>query len=397
MGLTDSQRLAQDKTRVANATRPIPNVQLSDDFIVDDEASIVFRKRVELLNALTESQRHQELYFDTLVDSAILAANQVQDIQAEIAKQGAKVSGGDIFFDVLISLTLSSTIAGAILKRATSSILSRVLRTRLAFYNLPKSAVGQAAQDRIASSIVASSRKVKLTSDFLTKQKDTITNLYSDRVTEVVDDAQKLLLTAAKTAGKKKRKTVKLPQTDSPSVAIMDMAMNFARRQKTMNNIVFDALMNFINSTNVSNKLLAVLIAEFQSHIEPIHEDFDLSALRKQYKLYYEACIWTQIINWDKFGVDIVRNPSDEATISGIPPAFTQYAIHRFLVPIKSNQPIGEFKTFFEDAQGNQTVAVAKLMRYLVRIRDEVAKLSNALDTPGLQVGQYADDFIDLD
>ena len=269
-------------------------------------------ERIVLL--MRESAAVQEARSDILLDAAVLAAEQVQDVRLNVLETPAEVSGWEIWTEIAIGFLIDSKLPGKIVSSLTRKIVGKAVKTNTLFFALPKSESGETLAYAAKNLFKGSGRnvlrhglpaiKVPGLSD-----KDAL-SLYHASIQLFVTEGSKTyedILNAAVKAANAKRKAPTprqndpLPVSDSASVAILSAAQDYARASRLGIRIRHAALETYVRRGAQPPDLALVAETVGWDGLDDKEQQSELQSLaaaRDKYRLLLEALIWARLYDF---------------------------------------------------------------------------------------------------
>ena len=135
-------------------------------------------ERTELLQLISASKNSQLAGITVLRDAAVLAVEQVQDVRLYFLENPSTVRTiEDEIFEFMVGFAISIVTKTSPVGAIVASILTSLLRTRLAFSILPKSSTGM-----MVASIAYQKVDPKFLKDFLNRRDVDVRKLYRNDV-----------------------------------------------------------------------------------------------------------------------------------------------------------------------------------------------------------------------
>jgi hypothetical protein len=301
-------------------------------------------EKLALLQMLTHGHAQADAYIDTIGDAAALAANQVQDVRLEYLEKGPTVTAADVVLELLLATALQY-VGGTVVEVATRAAMNRILASRRALLLVT-------SRTELGDKVAATYRAAKLeqfvetgpgaASQFrslmaegdaalrstLLREGDAEV-IYTDTPFRIADHATKIVFHAGRQVPQRPISYTRLSPLDSPGVAVLDNASLFVVRQKTFNKILFDGVAQIVLLDLLSQEEVLLLVKELEVYVLGLHGSQPLSDIKQHYKLFFEACIWSRILD-------------PPPPLRGVPPVFevgdrgkelTEYLLARIVDP----------------------------------------------------------------
>ena len=299
------------------------------------------------------------------VDSALLAVEQVQDKRIELLEHPPEkeVTIYDVFFDMVFLYCWQAKVVEPIIKKATKSIVSQLLKRRAIYNMLPRSEIGA---DIIGNSIRESNSKqiidLIIRDHVLKDEKFTSKEfeMFSNEVVDFVKKAPDNVLSAGKKGYdqyKKIKQAKPLGYSDTPSVAVLNAAQSYMRNHRLALKIHQTEIIKLLRAIQIEKVPLTKDVLNQFLLFFKWDEIKDYEGIREKYKLIFEGVIWSQLYHW-KYGKG---NFVNQDQINNVPDKLREYFYERFR-PILINDPrIGPYdkqsksiknqklKLFFDD------------------------------------------------
>jgi hypothetical protein len=306
--------------------------------------------------------------FHTLMDSVILAAEQVQDKRLEMLEQGPEVSAWEVFWDFALVFILESPLAGKVLHYFTKGMYIRRLR------------VNALAKAKILKKMRTYSRITKswhLFKDTLPRE---LKNLHR-QMKELADangyekGPYPYLVALAKsvkeTYGDIARPEPALAPSDTPGVSIIDLAQTYLSRQRLSIQIELCSFEYWLRSKEISPEEIFELI-----HQDPVVLNgrvVSRQEMKEYFKRVFELLIWTLMLYQRPFTGKYVTSPRQAFTLKDyVQPSLIKYWLKRFIDP-ESGKPFSETPALNRpDGKPDLEMAIGKMGNYMW----EIAKLA---------------------
>lgn len=343
----------------------------------------------ELLRRIAKSRRRQEVYLQTIGDSVLLAAQQVQDKRLELLEQEPEITGTEVFFDIMLAVVFSSAVSGKLLKSFAKKLLDPIARTPLAFKILPKTERGLKFFNEIAGSQLGKVGTKEVTKEFL--EKADLSGLYKNVVFEVAETAANSI----RQIPKKFQKTVEqapLIVGDSAGVGIMNLVQIFVRDKIASINLSHDylkiAVQEGVMDDDATNELLQFLDGNIKETIK--EENYSLGAIKGKFMLFYESCIWLMLIE-PTYGKEISGNfvRIVDGTGKDVDERLIKYWVNRFF------HPESEFESFKQYADRVVSVktntmprAKQELANFFEKLSKEIKGVKESVESAAREGGQ---------
>ncbi|MBN1596384.1 hypothetical protein JW933_10700 [candidate division FCPU426 bacterium] len=334
--------------------------QLKDQVKTSTQSSAAnIEASVAVLRQLAAEQM-EDMY--TLMDSATLAAEQVQDKRLEILEQGPEVSAWEIFWDFSLTFILESPLAGKILHMFTKHLFIRRIRAH-AF-----------VKARLIKSIHPKNR------EFF---KYLVADLKSDlkkmhRYMKILGDANGYergpypYLVALGKAVKETYEDLSRPSpvfeaSDTPGVSILDMAQTYLSRQRLSIQLELANLEYDLRTGGISPEKVAELAEQ-----EPLQLQGRIVSrqeMKDYLKRVFELLIWTMMLYQRPLTGKYVTTPRQAFTLKGyVQPSLINYWLKRFLNP-DTGQPFSETPAIKRpDGKMDLEMATGELGKYMWNI-----------------------------
>jgi hypothetical protein len=356
-------------------------------------------EKLALLKMVTHAHAQADAYFEMIGAAAALAANQVRDVRLEHLEKGASVSAADVVVELLLAVALQYVGASAV-AAITKSVMTRVLTTRRALLLVgARTEVGDqvAATYRAANFLtftevnpVRRQRMQELLQDVKIDVNTILRvggpkELYSDIPFEIADKATTVVFHAARQVPQRPPRYTRLSPRDSPGVAVLDNVALFVTRQKVFNRIVFDELAHTVLLDLLGRDDALMLIRHLGAYSTSLYGSESLPEIKQRYKLFFEACIWAQILY-------------PPPPLARVPPILdigkrgadlTAYLLAR-IVNQDTGQPFGELVRGIPpsvrrrpDEATNEFFVLQSLLDYFKELRETTAQLELRLPPAG--------------
>jgi len=252
----------------------------------------------DLRSLIAKSQRQQELYLATIADAVLLAAEQVQDKRLDLLEQGAEVSASGLLIDFLFSLAFS--FGSNLMKDGLANIITKVIRQRRlsAFRRGRKIIFGKTTYDDIvAASGITRIRELPKSLEFA----GTDYQLFREFAKETLGlglEKTKEKLKEAATKGTTVARPDQETGGDTPGVGLMDVVLSFVHQQQAAIDLSHDILDFQVTGGQLDDKTSQELLKFLDSSLETQKSASgfgDLSELKEQMKLFFEASIWATL------------------------------------------------------------------------------------------------------
>ncbi len=322
-----------------------------------------------------------------LVDGAILAAEQVQDKRLDLLEQGPELTVSEVLFDVFLTMALESSIAGKVLAGITKKLLKPALSSVRVFSVLPKFALSERGRDlkwlsqtmKVWGGKQVARNTIK---KFLTPSNELTIAQYNRTLQVLYQGGSNVEqnLTAIAKGGKAGAQQLLfhgrnpppvLSFGDSVSVLILSAAQIYASQQRL-------AIFLSYSTFEMWLRLDLVEIEDMEMICKSEITDEELTSintLRDQYKLLYEAVIWTKLFGLD---TDLSKVIVNQGKLRGVPNEHLKYWLKRFVNPKTGKQ--------FSQGSGNQTANVVDLLNYFISIAKTFGKAKRSTGDDGIQL-----------
>jgi hypothetical protein len=354
-------------------------------FVKPDDGKVVQRRsEAEIEETLLRVRQYAFLQVErtqAFVDGAILAAEQVQDKRLDLLEQGPELTVTEVIFDILLTIALESTIAGKVLAGITKKLLKTALSSVRVFSVLPKFALSERGQNIKWLSQLMKVRGGKQVArntikKFLTPSNE-LTIAQYNRTLQVLyqggSNVEQNLAAVAKGA----KASYPLTQSriltvgDSVSVSILSAAQVYACQQRLAIFLSHSTFEMWLRLDLVDIEDMEMLC---KSEITD-EEATSINTLRDQYKLLFEAAIWTKLFGLDTDETKVLVNQGE---LFGVPNKHLNYWLDRFINPQTGKQ--------FSQGSGNQTNKVTELKKYFINIAETYKKVKKSIGDDGIQL-----------
>jgi hypothetical protein len=356
--------------------------------------------RALFVEQVRQSAAVQEARADVLLEGAMLAAEQVQDVRIAVLEEPTEMTATEFWVEVALTVIIESNLASKLLAATTKKIFTPVVRSNALFLLLPKSAQGRelAAAGKVFEEVAGSGRSVlrdgiaKLPG---TASKDSL-KLYHAAIQQLVTASSQVDL--AKTAVKvtnqvaraknRPRANRPLAASDSAGVAVLHGALEYASATRLGIRFALAGLERAVWTATRFDDLAAVgVVVDWEDLTDPQErETFSqgLAVLRKETARFLEALIWGRMYGF----ADAQRQPGVTSN-----PAIGSDATAPFTGVKKPLQTYWRDR-FQADADAyavtlGQTVVPAPVAD-AVRLRTYFGAVSAAVNKAGLDLGRQA-------
>jgi hypothetical protein len=339
-----------------------------------------------LVLLIRQSAAVQEARADVLLDGAVLAAEQVQDVRLNVLETPAQVSGWSIWAEVALTFLLESNIPGKVLSELSRRIVGQLVKTNTVFLALPKSISGrELAATAKALSGGSMSRVLQQGLPVLKlpglSSKDAL-KLYHSSIQLFVtkgSDGYTEFLNAAIKAANEKRKAPKpstadpIPVSDSAAVEVLSAAQDYARASRLGIRFRHAALESYVRRGAEPNSL--AIVAEAVGW-DPLTDEgkeremLSLTAARNKYRLLLEALIWSRMYDFREAPPSQTSNPmilQNQDSFQGISDELQQYWRGRF------QEAADQYAAIQGKTVSDKTLSL-QLRRYFAAISYEVTR-----------------------
>ncbi|HXG95494.1 MAG TPA: hypothetical protein VNJ06_00120 [Gemmatimonadales bacterium] len=279
----------------------------------------------------------------TIMDGAILAAEQVQDKRLELLEQGPEVSGFDVFIDFALTFILESPLAGKIFQTITTKML------------LPRVRANQVAQAK-ALRVLALKPGARLPGGFLAVPERIVASQLAKRVKDLHKFERLLIETgseegpypymvafakAMKQAGEKERRPAPLLEpSDTPGVAILDLAQQHLSKERLAIQIEHSMFELWVRTGQMSVEEARNTVQ--RESIEASGKLFSLAEIKDRFKRHFELLIWTFLLYERPLTGKAITTPRQTFTLTGyVQPSLIAYWMKRFIDP-DTERPFSE-------------------------------------------------------
>jgi hypothetical protein len=304
-------------------------------------------ERIALL--IRQSAAVQEARCDILLDAAVLAAEQVQDVRLNVIETPAEISGWEIWTEIAIGFLIDSKLPGKALSALTRKVVGQAVKTNTLFFALPKSEEGRELAFYAKNVFRDSARSVLRSGLPALKlpglsDKDGL-NLYHAALRLFVSEGSKTyedLLNAAVKAANAKRKAPKpqqndpIPVSDSAGVAILSAAQDYARASRLGIRVRHAALEAYVRRGAQPTDLALVVETVSWDGLDDAEQKGELQSLtvaRDKYRLLLEGLIWARLYDFREAPPSSASNPPilvNKDTFDGPKDRLQQYWRGRF-------------------------------------------------------------------
>jgi hypothetical protein len=259
-----------------------------------------------LVSGIRVSEAMQLERIQAVVDGAILAVEQVQDVRLDVLETPAEATVSDLVFDMLVGLCFMGV--GAALAPITKSIAKELVQVASWYGRMPDKFLGKTLRSiaRMASTDFAE----KYGYGDIDPAKFATYNAYVRKVLRksAVEKAEKGLEKGVDFAKDKVKEGAKtggsmhaggeedgLAPADSPGVAILGAAQSYASAQRAAiaaHHAGFEAVVR----SNPGEDLLGIVTQA----VDRAPLTADVIQIRDQNKIVFEAAIWAKLFGFDE-------------------------------------------------------------------------------------------------
>ena len=350
-----------------------------------------------------QSAAVNEARVDPILEGAVLAAEQVQDVRIAIVEQQPELTATDFWTEVAITVIIDSNLASKLLSAAAKMIFRPIVRSNALFLALPKSEIGRqlaATAKEFEAVFPGSGRSVlregskKLPG---TASTDAL-KLYHSSLRLFATQASKLdyAKAAVKVANQvarpknRPRSIRRLGAPDSAGVAVLHSAMEYAAATRLGIRFTHAELERAAWSATSFDDLAALkLVVDWDDLSDPDEKDaFDagLTTLRREVARFVEALIWSRMY---AFSVGDLNRPGSVDN----PPTTGQEGKTPFTT-IKATLQDYWYDRFQPDADAYATSLGKQLangrLAAALRLRVYFAAISYAVEKAGISLGRQA-------
>jgi hypothetical protein len=297
----------------------------------------------EALAFVRQSSARQLELAQAVMDGAILAAEQVQNKRLEILELGPEVTGFDILLDFALTFALESPLAGKILRSLTMKML------------LPRLRANQLARER-ALRVIALPRGAKVTPGNLASP----VRVAASQLARSIEDLrrfERLLFETGSQEGrypylvgfikatrealnKERRLPPAFEPSDTPGVAILDLAQSHLSRQRLSIQVEQAMFELWVRTGQMS--IIEVYQQLSWDSLDVDGRGFSLAEVKDSYKRYFELLIWALLLYERPFTGKFVTTPRQSFTLRGyVQSSLIEYWLRRFLNP-ETRKPFAE-------------------------------------------------------
>jgi hypothetical protein len=252
--------------------------------------------------SIAKSRRRQETYLDTVGDSMVLAAQQVQDMRIELLERGPEISASERFVDFLIGLACS--MGGELIEQGLVHFITWIVRFRpLAAVVGQGVGVNQPFQVITADAIKQAGRLEVNKANVGIAPGTAPESPYEKWFKRFAKEALGITLERAKgalsgTGGQRPSAPNEEKGGDTPGVALTDTVLSFIRQQQAAVSLVHDMLDLQVTSGLMDDKAVKGLSDMVNASLATNARGLDLrdvTELKHQLKRFFEACIWASL------------------------------------------------------------------------------------------------------
>lgn len=353
----------------------------------NSQSELAKQQIAEAVAFIRQSAIRQIESAQAIMDGAILAAEQVQDKRLELLEQGPEVTGFDIFMDFALTFILESPLAGKILRSITMTMLvprvkaNIVAKTRalLMLTAKPKNLVlgkpfmiPEAIPERIAASHLATQLK-----DLRSFEK----NLLETGSEQGPYPYLVALTKAAREAQPKDRRVPILEASDTPGVAILDVAQQYLSERR-LSIQMEHSMFELWTQTGVMPVEDVYKTLRWES-VTVNGNTFSVAQIKDRYKRYFELLIWTLLLYEKPLTGKSITTPRQSFTLKGyVQPSLIAYWLKRFVNP-DNEKPFSETPALKRpDGKPDLDKSIPALGNYMwevakVAVQNKVALLSS--------------------
>jgi hypothetical protein len=334
---------------------------------------------------IRQSAARQMESLQTIMDSATLAAEQVQDKRLEVLEQGPEVTALDIFWDFALTFILESPLPGKLLRGITQKWLLPRVRSNLGAkeYALRTIALrGSKLRALGRLSDVEGLSAARLAKEIPILQQ--VTKILDGIGSEGGADAYLVALAkAAREVSPKERKSAPLHlPSDTPGVAILDLAQAQASTQRLSIQIEHSMFELWVRTGQIPIETVYQVLKW-----EPTEVDgrlISLAEIKDVNKLYFELLIWTLLLYDRPFTGKPVTAPRQSFTLKGyVQPSLIDYWLQRFLDP-QTGKPFADTPALKRPGgKPNLDMSIGALGNYMWKIAEAAARNKVALVSDG--------------
>jgi hypothetical protein len=275
-----------------------------------------------------------------VVDGAVLAVEQVQDVRIDLLEKGPEVLVEDIVFDVLLGLAMGK-VADA-LKTCTASIAQQLADSAVDFAGAarhPKAAALLGAGikasdaerfDKIFRTASRGPSPVIKAAD-IKRYNGAIREFVAERIGKALDvAAEKSLGIVEKGLPKSAARNVDLEDTDSPAVSMLSAAEAYVSAQRYAQD-VFHATMEVVV---LGGSLDKAELKSISQNIAIRKLEASYNEIRDRHKMLFEAALWCRLFHIERpsrlGSTWFLSRKSGHLDLGGAPAPLLRYWCHRF-------------------------------------------------------------------
>ncbi len=347
----------------------------------------------EAVAYLHQYSARQLEYIQTIMDGAVLAAEQVQDKRLEMLEQVPDVSASQIFIDFALTFILESPLAGKILHMMTQ----KLLLPRLRGWVMAKENALIEIKSQLPRDFLYAGQKI--TAYISPQQRSALGELAKEikklhRYAEILHQTgpeqgpYPYLVAFIKAVREAYKTSSTLPSqnleaSDTPGVSILDLAQSYVSTQR-LSILVEQSMFELWIRTG----RLSIKDTYQRFSWETIEKDgkvASLSEIKDRHKRYFELLIWTLLLYDHSFTGKQVTTPRQSFTLSTdyVPFRLSQYWLKRFINP-ETEKPFSETPALKRpDGKPDLDRSIAALGQYMWRIAEAAVKNKATLISSG--------------
>lgn len=274
-----------------------------------------------------------------VVDGAVLAVEQVQDMRIDLLEQGPEVLIEDIVFDTLLGLALGEV--GQALRTCTDSIAAQLADSAAAFASTaqhPKAAeilgsvIRASDADRFAGIFGGEERgAAPVTPAEIKRYNGAVRAFLADRIGQKLDVAAEKSLGIVQTGlPKGAAKTVNLEPTDTPAVSMLSAAQAYVSAQRHALEVFHATAEAMVLGGGFSEKELQLLGRRMAARtLEASYNE-----IRDRHKMLFEAALWCRLFDVQRparlGGTWFLSRRAGHLDLGGAPAPLVRYWCRRF-------------------------------------------------------------------
>jgi hypothetical protein len=285
----------------------------------------------ELVLIVRDSKHVQTERIQAVVDGAVLAVEQMQDVRLEVIEKGPEVTVSDVAFDLFIGLCFG--VAGKALVPVTESIATELVKTATWYGRLGGNRplfkglrlVASLSDEGFAQEWqgTLTAGRMKAYNDALRAALITGATEQAANLTESALDKGEELATGGSLSPLKR---VDIEATDSPAVAVLGAAQSYSALQRAAIAAYHDAFELLARVEPTAEIFDAIRQATTNSDLGA-----DLIEIRDRHKLLFEAVMWTKLFGLDRERAWRSGNVFDSGVeLTGVTRPVLDYWTHRF-------------------------------------------------------------------